>query len=393
MNSQLGLAIQAVGITLLASLCAFLSRSVDLRYLRSWCAAWVSLSFALLALFVTFRYPALTPVFQPVYYFGEYAFAFLLISGCREYATGTGLSAADAGWAAPGLLLAMILPHLGSRFGQRFLLQSAIMVTLFAIAFWQLERGRRARPALPGVRIMSVALVLLLCSFLQYVAVLVYAEAVRATLPRAYTGYAPMIDLMFEVLLAFGMVILVMDEVNLELQKANAELRSAHDSLESLARVDPLTETLNRHAFYSLVEDARTSGRTAPEGTVALVDIDGLKPINDAYGHAAGDASIRAVARAIRSIVRAADLVIRWGGDEFLAILIGVHEDEATRRLDLVGEALREVALPGVPAPVMLTVSYGVAAFSAERPLERAIESADRAMYARKAARRRDLTA
>src|SRR5205823_2263991 len=88
----------------------------------------------------------------------------------------------------------------------------------------------------------------------------------------------------------------------------------------------------NRHAFYSLVEDARRQGSTPPEGTVALVDIDSLKPINDAYGHAAGDESIRAVATAIRSIVRAADLVIRWGGDEFLVILIGLPGSGTTGR-------------------------------------------------------------
>ncbi len=389
---HLGLAIQAVGITLIAGLCAFLARSIDRRYLRSWYAGWLCLSFALLALFLTFRRPELTAVFQPLYFLGEYIFAFLLISGCREYASGARLAAADARWAVPALALALVLPHVGSRFGQRFVVQAAVMALLFALAFWQLERGRRARPALPGVRIMAIALVLLTLDFLQYVPVLGYFELRRLPVPPAYAGYASMGDLMLEVLLAFGMVALVMEEVNLDLQKANAELQAAHDSLQSVARVDPLTETLNRHAFYSLVEDARRDGGAAPEGIVALVDIDALKPINDAYGHAAGDASIRAVARAIRSIVRAADLVIRWGGDEFLVILIGVPEEEAARRLDLVGESLREVSLPGAPAPMTLTVSFGVAAFGAERPLERAIEAADRAMYERKA-RRRDLTA
>jgi predicted signal transduction protein with EAL and GGDEF domain len=100
------------------------------------------------------------------------------------------------------------------------------------------------------------------------------------------------------VLLAFGMVTVVMEDVNRELHAAIEELRVAHDAMENLARVDPLTETLNQHAFYSLVEDARRQGATPPEGTVAIVDIDSLKPINDAYGHAAGDESIRAVATA-----------------------------------------------------------------------------------------------
>jgi diguanylate cyclase (GGDEF)-like protein len=112
-------------------------------------------------------------------------------------------------------------------------------------------------------------------------------------------------------------------------------------------------------------------------------------------GHAAGDASIRAVAKAIRSLVRPDDLVIRWGGDEFLVILISVPEEEAARRLDQLGDALRETPLPGAATPVALKVSFGVATFGAARPLERAIETADRAMYARKqrTKSRRDLTA
>jgi diguanylate cyclase len=393
-TSHLGLAMQATGIALLAALCAFLERSIDRRDLRSWTAAWLCLAVALLALLVTFRIPPLTPLLQPVYFFGEYAFAFLLIAGCRENASGTRLGGADLGWAAPALLLAMALPHVGTSFSQRFVLQAAIMGLLFAVAFWQLERGRRARPrSLPGVRIMAVALLLLSLDFLHYVPVLTIAERWHVALPAAYAGYTSLYDLILEVLLAFGMVTVVMEEVNRELQAANEDLRVAHDAMRRLARVDPLTETLNRHAFYSLVEDARQQGATSPEGTVALVDVDGLKPINDAYGHAAGDDSIRSVARAIRSIVRADDLVIRWGGDEFLVILIGVPEEEATLRLDRVGEALRGVTLRGMPAPVALTVSFGVAAFGPERPLERAIEAADLAMYARKQAKRRDLTA
>jgi diguanylate cyclase (GGDEF)-like protein len=386
-TSYLGLAMQATGIALIAALCAFLQRSIDRRCLRSWCVGWLCLATALFALLIMFRIRELTPILQPVYFFGEYAFAFLVIAGCREYASGTRLVRGDAGWAAPALLLAMTLPHVGRSFSQRFILQAAVMALLFAIAFWQLERARRGRPrTLPGVRIMAIALLLLTIDFFHYVPVISFAELYRVSLPSAYIGYASLYDLIFEVLLAFGMVTVVMEDVNRELQAANEELRVAHDAMQNLARVDPLTETLNRHAFYSLVEDARRHGATPPEGTVAIVDIDSLKPINDAYGHAAGDESIRAVATAIRSIVRAADLVIRWGGDEFLVILIGVPEDEATRRLDQIGEALRETTLRGMAKPVALSVSFGVASFGTERPLERAIEAADREMYRQKQA-------
>ena len=383
-TSHLGLAIQAVGIALVAALSTFLARSVDRRYLRSWAVGWTCLATALFALLVAFRVPALAPVLEPVYFFGEYAFGFLLVAGCREFASGTRATASEAGWAVPALLLALVLPHVGTTFSTRFVVQAAIMACLFGAAFWQLERRRRtAGPGFPGLQLMSVALLALTLDFMQYVPVLGYAVRRNVALRAAYAGFTSLYDLVFEVMLAFGMVILVLKEVNRELLTANEELRQAHDRLQDQARVDPLTETLNRHAFYSLVEEARQSGRAA-EGTVALVDIDGLKPINDAWGHAAGDASIRAVAKGIRSLVRADDLVIRWGGDEFLVILISVPEEEAARRLDRLGETLRGTILPGVTTPVALTVSFGVAAFGPARPLERAIEAADRAMYTRK---------
>jgi diguanylate cyclase (GGDEF)-like protein len=118
------------------------------------------------------------------------------------------------------------------------------------------------------------------------------------------------------------------------------------------------------------------------------VDLDALKPINDTFGHAAGDAAIRAVARAIRQVVRADDLVFRWGGDEFLVVLFGVSEEEARRRLEGLDSMLAAVPLPGSRQPLALTVSAGVAAFAAVAELEKALETADQRMYRRKLRRR-----
>src|SRR5258708_33741603 len=95
---------QATGIALIAALCAFPQRSIDRRCLRSWSLGWLCLAAALFALLIMFRVRELTPILQPVYFFGEYAFAFLVIAGCREYASGTRLVRGAAGWPAPALL-------------------------------------------------------------------------------------------------------------------------------------------------------------------------------------------------------------------------------------------------------------------------------------------------
>ena len=112
------------------------------------------------------------------------------------------------------------------------------------------------------------------------------------------------------------------------------------------------------------------------------------------FGHATGDEVIRAVSRAIRSVVRADDLVFRWGGDEFLAILFGVSELEARRRFDDLNVVLARVSVSGSREPIAVTVSCGIAPFGNDGVcLEAAIDSAADAMYRRKQSRRKSAAA
>src|SRR5262249_49923462 len=120
-------------------------------------------------------------------------------------------------------------------------------------------------------------------------------------------------------------------------------------------------------------------------GCVVVLDIDNLKPLNDSFGHAAGDAAIRAVARAVRSVIRADDLLFRWGGDEFLILLFNLNETEARRRIGAIETQLTQVAIPR-SAPVL--VWHGLASFAPTDEIERAIDAADSRMYARKQARK-----
>jgi diguanylate cyclase (GGDEF)-like protein len=187
-------------------------------------------------------------------------------------------------------------------------------------------------------------------------------------------------------------VIVVMESVSIEVEAANREILAAKDKLEAMVHLDPLTEALNRHAFYSLVErepEADTTRHGPPDkGCVVVIDIDNLKPINDSFGHAAGDAAIRAVAKAIRSIIRPDDMLFRWGGDEFLVVLFNVNEQEVRRRIDGLNDLLDKSVLPGQTRPVSISVSYGLSSFLSKDSIERAIEAADDAMYRRKQSRK-----
>ncbi|MEZ5141284.1 MAG: GGDEF domain-containing protein [Acidimicrobiales bacterium] len=108
-----------------------------------------------------------------------------------------------------------------------------------------------------------------------------------------------------------------------------AALRRLLDEHRELAGIDPLTRVLNRRAFRSALTLAlRRANRAGDVGTLACIDIDGLKPINDRGGHAAGDAAIVGVAEAARRCARETDLVARLGGDEFAVYLPSATGDE-----------------------------------------------------------------
>ena len=94
-----------------------------------------------------------------------------------------------------------------------------------------------------------------------------------------------------------------------------------------------------------------------------------------------GDAAIRAVAHAVRAIIRADDMLFRWGGDEFLLLMFGMPETEARRRLETLNHMLSQTSLPSFAVPVSISVSHGLVAFNTMTELESAIEQADEEMY------------
>src|SRR4029078_13089375 len=124
-------------------------------------------------------------------------------------------------------------------------------------------------------------------------------------------------------------------------------------------------EALNRHAFHSLLRRPESGPEnTATSRSVAVLDIDKLKPINDTFGHTVGDKAIRAVARAMRSLVRADDMLFRWGGDEFLVLMFNLPNHEACRRMERLNQILEENCRRWTSVPITVTVSYGVAGFN-----------------------------
>jgi diguanylate cyclase (GGDEF)-like protein len=383
--SLVGLLIQAVGALLVAILCMVLRSTVRREPLAYWSAGWLSLFIALGSLFLAFNFQTLQRVAEAVYILGEYVFAYLVIAGCRRYMKGERLQRKETGLFVPGVFLAVFLPTIGGGdFNVFFTVHTLIYAYLFLVAFRVLSQAVPDRGSVVGVRVMKVALILLVLDYAHYAPLFAASSygVLPATLP--YLEYSPLYDLIFLFMLAFGMVMVTTGEVQHELERTNKHLAQARDRLEAMAQLDHLTSALNRHAFYSIIGDSRPGGRVVFRGCAAVADIDNLKVINDRYGHAAGDAVIRAVARAIRAGIRADDLLFRWGGDEFLVLLIGMTELDARARLDAVNESLRGLTVAGAIEPIDVSITLGYAPFDSAGSLDEVIAVADTAMYGRK---------
>lgn len=153
------------------------------------------------------------------------------------------------------------------------------------------------------------------------------------------------------------------------------------DQVRSMAVSDPLTGLANYRRLISVLEaELDRSRRTQRPFSVVLLDMDGLKSINDQYGHLTGSRAIVRLSKILRSHSRAIDTAARYGGDEFALVLPEAATDIATRVVSRVRERLS--AEPEVPA---LSVSAGVAAFPEDGDTpEKLLGAADRALYGMK---------
>jgi diguanylate cyclase (GGDEF)-like protein/PAS domain S-box-containing protein len=163
------------------------------------------------------------------------------------------------------------------------------------------------------------------------------------------------------------------------------ELTETQQRLARSAERDGLTDALSRRTMMERLDAAAASCTTQPVG-LFFIDLDHFKALNDAHGHAAGDALLIVLAQALQQAVRAEDAVGRFGGDEFL-VLAGVRDAVGAAALaDHLLHAVRECAARCVGASeVSASIGYALAPHDAAQPL-RLLQLADEAMYAAKRA-------
>jgi len=194
--------------------------------------------------------------------------------------------------------------------------------------------------------------------------------------------------------LVFALASVMVGILYRKVRQANARLREKNLELKRQSARDPLTGLYNRRHFQEFMRGQQAGpnkdGTKNDElaGALFLLDVDHFKHINDTYGHGAGDAVLREIADGLREILRETDMIVRWGGEEFLAFLPAAPRerlDEVARRL-LTGIPARRVAWQGMTLTVQVSIGYAPFPLAPDHDAEglsweRAVNIVDMALY------------
>jgi diguanylate cyclase (GGDEF)-like protein len=175
----------------------------------------------------------------------------------------------------------------------------------------------------------------------------------------------------------------------LRTQLAQAQARI--EQLQASADTDFLLEIPNRRGFERELNRAIAYiKRYHASGAVIVLDVDRLKPINDAFGHAAGDSVLKAIVTALSRQIRSSDVIGRLGGDEFALLFWNLTETDAHAKAVSLEQAVDRLSFVFRGRAVTTGASAGVAVLGPHSEAGRALEEADCAMYVRKAQRRHE---
>jgi diguanylate cyclase (GGDEF)-like protein len=313
--------------------------------------------------------------------------AYFASLGATPYRVAAAASVANA----TGMLIAFVLDLRGKRTAAAVMSQTVPIVPILVYsAVFSVEAGfgsylfigslgtvvlvpeHRAR-----TRIVIVAFLVAAILFAQ---VFFTRSAAIAPLPADTTAALATFNRTIMSLSLFALALLLNRSVRIRRRLVSDKLAL----YQSAASLDPLTGLPNRRPVWDLVQDTADRGEAF---ALAMIDVDRFKALNDREGHEAGDAALQRIALALRESVREADLVGRWGGEEFVAVMPGTAEHAAAAMERVRRSIARRTAPRGTPeAPV--TVSVGIAEHVAGADPWRTLKRADRALYEAKRAGR-----
>jgi diguanylate cyclase (GGDEF)-like protein len=170
------------------------------------------------------------------------------------------------------------------------------------------------------------------------------------------------------------------------LYQSGLKLKEAYKRIEELAELDELTGSYNRRCIMRMLdEEIARAGRNGAPCSIALIDLDWFKRINDAFGHPTGDEVLRTFAITMFANIRGIDRFGRYGGEEFLLVLPDMSTDNAFRALERLRAIIAELDWSAFSPDMSVTISAGVATLKPEENPDTFLARADCALYAAKA--------
>jgi diguanylate cyclase (GGDEF)-like protein len=383
--AQIGLVMQGAGAAALVMLFLLVRQHLHRRdYFVAWGDGFVALLAGLVALSLNF-----TPLAETVgafvthyaYLTGKIAYYGLLFAGTVMYVRGT--PHPRFRWVAFGFALVWAGLALGLARSVNYYVawQSPFAATVLGLSGWLLLTLPEPRRTL-GSRVTGVTFVISATVWTSYF--FVYTTLAPDWL-RAVAPFNSYLDLMLQTILAFGMVLILLEDARRETDAAHAELALAHDQLLTESFRDALTGTLNRRAF---TEGVGLENAKSTFGCVLALDLDNLKDINDRLGHHAGDDLLKHLVAELRLSLRASDKIYRMGGDEFLVVMPRARAEHAAPRLDLLLKQAPRLKLADQERGIRLKASLGAADYSSDADMANAVKDADRRMYEEKRRRK-----
>ncbi|MFY9812091.1 diguanylate cyclase [Aquabacterium sp.] len=184
-------------------------------------------------------------------------------------------------------------------------------------------------------------------------------------------------------------------EMRRRLRNRKRELEVALDRIQELANRDSLTGLYNRRYAQELIDHhVHLKDRNGRPLAMTLIDLDHFKQVNDQYGHAVGDRVLQTFAQQARQATRDADIVARWGGEEFLIVMPETSADGAALLVERLREALSVVTASDEAPALRIAFSAGITAHRAGEHTDQAVQRADEALYeAKSAGRQRSVVA
>ena len=163
-----------------------------------------------------------------------------------------------------------------------------------------------------------------------------------------------------------------------------SDIKSAKNKITVMSQTDELTGLLNLRAFNIVLEkEVATAARYSTPYTVMMIDVDGLKQINDHFGHSTGSRLVKIVASSLKNCVRSSDVLARYGGDELIILAPFTNLESAQKQAELLCQSINNMSLDPIP---QISCSFGVVEFTQSRhTADNLIGAVDKALYEAKA--------